>query len=320
LRNAVSHPTLNPNKAKVKTALALVGDAFLRLTEVAIQTTIEHPRPGTTGRATAYRFFLYPYLKNSDGFLSDYYLERLLPDQELGAFSEDQSREQLKLVQKELLSRRPSLVPATDVAVTISQWCQAVLFPTLGMQPQPGPRIVAEQAVFEPTFALAQEGMSIQPEYQGKAAGQELDALIWVLPWRESLDSKADVAGLEGLSAMEVAQQALVQADVAWGVVTNGKLLRLLHKASAHRPRSFLEVDLETISVLSSGYNPRPGSPSVTCSACFHKPPLFSVTARIAPGWIAFLLRASATAKRLATSSSRTSSRRWKSWAMASST
>jgi type I restriction-modification system DNA methylase subunit len=152
-------------------------------------------------------------------------------------------------VQKELQLRRATLVPAADVAVTITQWCQAVLFPTLGMQPQPGPRIVAEQAVFEPTFALAQGGMSIQPEYQGKAAGQELDALIWVLPWRESLDSKADVAGLEGLSAMEVAQQALVQADVAWGVVTNGKLLRLLHKASAHRSRSFLEVDLETISV-----------------------------------------------------------------------
>jgi type I restriction-modification system DNA methylase subunit len=248
LRNAVSHPTLNPNKAKVRTALALTGDAFLRLAEVAIQTTIEHPRPGTTGRATAYRFFLYPYLRNSDGFLSDYYLERRLPDQELGAFPEDESKEQLKLVQKELQLRRATLVPANDVATTITNWYQAVLFPTLGMQPQPGPRIVAEQAVFEPTFALAQVGMSIHSEYQGKAAGQGLDALIWVLPWRESLDSKADVAGLEGLSAMEVAQQALVQADVAWGVVTNGKLLRLLHKASAHRPRSFLEVDLETIS------------------------------------------------------------------------
>jgi type I restriction-modification system DNA methylase subunit len=250
LRNAVSHPKgLDLKKTKVRKALTLAGEAYLNLAETVIQTTIEHPDEGTTGRTTAYRFFLYPYLKNSDGFLSDYYLERLLPDQELGAFSEDDSKDQLKLVQKELQLRRATLVPATDVAVTIAQWCQAVLFPSLGMQPQPGPRIVAEQAVFEPAFALAQVGVSIQPEYQGKAAGQELDALIWVLPWREGLDSKADVAGLEGLSAMEVAQQALVQADVAWGVVTNGKLLRLLHKASAHRPRSFLEVDLETISV-----------------------------------------------------------------------
>ncbi|NCC33872.1 MAG: hypothetical protein EOM24_17925, partial [Chloroflexia bacterium] len=247
LRNAVSHPTLNPNKAKVKNALNLAGTAFLHLAEVAIKTTIDQPQPDTTGRATAYRFFLYPYLRNSDGLLSDYYLERLLPDQELDAFPEEQAKEQLKILQKELQARRAALVSATDVAVTIEHWCQTVLFPTLGMQPQPGPRIVAEQVVFEPAFALAQGGRSIQPEYQGKAAGQELDALIWVLPWRESLDSKADAPGLEGLSVMEVAQQTLVQADVAWGVVTNGKLLRLLHKASAHKPRSFLEVDLETI-------------------------------------------------------------------------
>lgn len=247
LRNAVSHPTLNPNKAKVKKALALAGETFTQLAEVAIQTTIEHPRAGTTGRATAYRFFLYPYLRNSDSFLSDYYLERLLPDQELVAFPEDPSREQLKTLQKELQARRATLISATDSATTIQHWCQEVLFPKLDMQPQPGPRIVTEQAVFEPTFALAHDGRSVQTEYQGKAAGIDLACLIWVLPWRESLDSTAEVAGFAGLSTMEVAQQALVQADVTWGVVTNGKLLRLLHKASAHKPRSFLQVDLEKI-------------------------------------------------------------------------
>src|SRR6266545_4557683 len=246
LRNAVSHPTLNPSKAKVKTALVLASDVFLQLAEMAIQTTIEHPRSGTTGRAIAYRFFLYPYLRNSDGFLSDYYLERLLPDQELVAFPEDQSREQLKTLQKEMQARRATLLPA-DAMTTIQHWCQAALFPALGMELQPGPRIVADRAVFEPTFVLAHDGAIVQPEYQGKDADQDLAALIWVLPWRENLDSTADAVGFEGLSTMEVAQQALVQSDVTWGVVTNGRRLRLLHKASAHKPRSFLEVDLETI-------------------------------------------------------------------------
>lgn len=80
----------------VKKAIGAAADCLIPIVAAAIEATIEHPVPGTTGRATAYRFFLYPFLKNSDGVFSDYYLERIFPDDELAAFPEDQTKESLK--------------------------------------------------------------------------------------------------------------------------------------------------------------------------------------------------------------------------------
>src|SRR5206468_2650952 len=55
LRNALSHPTLNPNARNTKAALTLAGEQFLTLAVNCIETTIEHPVEGTTGKTTAYR-------------------------------------------------------------------------------------------------------------------------------------------------------------------------------------------------------------------------------------------------------------------------
>jgi hypothetical protein len=170
-----------------------------------------------------------------------------LPDGELAAFSEDAAKDQLKAITKELGARGSRLLPAADAVPTIADWCQPVLFPALGLDPQPGVTIVTEEAVYEPTFVLPANGAALQTEYRGKAAGQDLACLIWVLPWRASLDTATGDADFAGLSAMEVAQQALLQSDVPWAILTNGHRLRLLSKASAHRPRAYLEVDMDTI-------------------------------------------------------------------------
>jgi len=100
IRNTAFHPGFNPT-APVKKAIGAAADCLLPIVAAAVEATIEHPVPNTTGKATAYRFFLYPFLKNSDGFFSDYYLERLFPDEELGAFPEDQSKELFKQISKQ---------------------------------------------------------------------------------------------------------------------------------------------------------------------------------------------------------------------------
>ena len=106
LRNALSHPKLNPNARNTKQALTLASDHFLSLAVECIQVTIEHPVEGTTGKTTAYRSFLWPFLNNSDSFFSDYYLERLFPDEELEAFPKDAATTALKEIAKQYKSLR----------------------------------------------------------------------------------------------------------------------------------------------------------------------------------------------------------------------
>jgi len=246
MRNTAFHPEFNPNTAPVKKALAAAADCLIPIVAAAVEATIEHPVPHTTGKATAYRFFLYPFLKNSDGFFSDYYLERLFPDEELGAFPEDQAKELLKQIAKLLETTEPSLRTA-DAAETVARWFEPVLFRALGASPARGGRIITEDAVFQPNFVLAKPGTSAKETYgdlRGKAAGEALSCLIWTLPWRASLDSVATDSSFTAMPVTEVVHRALIASDVPWAIISNGRQLRLLSRTSSHKPRCFLEADL----------------------------------------------------------------------------
>ena len=246
MRNTAFHPKFNPNTAPIKKALAAAADCLIPIAAAAVEATIEHPVPHTTGKATAYRFFLYPFLKNSDGFFSDYYLERLFPDEELGSFPEDQAKELLKQIAKSLDPRESGLRTA-DAEATVANWIEPVLFEALGTKATSGVRIIAEEAVFQPTFVLPKAGSSSKDEYgdlRGRAAGKALSCLIWTLPWRASLDSVATEPPFTALPVTEVVHRALAASDVPWAIITNGRQLRLLSRASSHKPRCFLEADL----------------------------------------------------------------------------
>jgi type I restriction-modification system DNA methylase subunit len=246
MRNTAFHPEFNPNTAPVKKALAAAADCLIPIVAAAVEATIEHPVPHTTGKATAYRFFLYPFLKNSDGFFSDYYLERLFPNEELGAFPEDRAKELLKQIAKSLDPKEPGL-RTSDAEATVASWIKPVLFDVLGAKPAPGVRIIAEEAVFQPTFVLPKAGTSPGDEHgdmRGRAAGKALSCLIWTLPWRASLDSVATEPPFTALPVTEVVHRALAASDVPWAIITNGRQLRLLSRSSSHKPRCFLEADL----------------------------------------------------------------------------
>jgi type I restriction-modification system DNA methylase subunit len=248
LRNAISHPKQDPNAPTIKKALKLAADIFLPLAIASTEAMIERPPEGTTGRATAYRSFLYPFLKNSDSPFSDYYLERLFPDQELDEFAEGDAKIKLKEVNKEVERHRSALVRA-DTDETFSRWCVPVLFPALGLSMSGGTRIIADDGVFEPIAVIKKVELKAEPraEYKSKDAGRDLACLIWVLPWSVSLDAVSRDQQSHDLTVMEVIQRALTRADVDWAILTNGQQVRLLSKATAHKPRSFLEIDLLTV-------------------------------------------------------------------------
>lgn len=254
LRNAVSHADFNPNSNFIRKALAEAANVYFPLAIAVIEASIEHPPEGTTGKANPYRSFLYPFLINSDSFFSDYYLERLMYEKELVHFIDEAIKGQLKSFNQEKIKRDNQLSFANTVEATLEQWCQPVLFPALGIEAQTGTRIVTETGIFEPTGVIALAEQDVQAEYQGKAARPDLACLVWVLPWRSpSLDAipaeqkqlSEEESPFAGLTYMEIAQRSLLGSDVPWGIVTNGRKLRLLSKGTAHKPRAFVEMDLE---------------------------------------------------------------------------
>ena len=247
LRNALSHPTLDPKSPNIKKALTFAADTFSALAIAATETIIERPPEGTTGRVVAYRSFLYPYLKNSDSPFSDYYLERLFPEQELSAFPEAEAKTALREINKELAARRKYLVRA-DTEETLQRWCDPILFTNLGFAGERGVRIVTDEGVFEPTAVLKKTDVGrLHSEYKGKEAARDLACLIWVLPWSTSLDAVSDNEESSGKTVMELTQSALTRTDVDWAILTNGQKVRLLSKMTAHKPRSFMEIDLAAI-------------------------------------------------------------------------
>ena len=68
---------------------------------------------------------------------------------------------------------------------------------------------------------------------------------MWELPHRVSLDAISTDSDFSGLTVVEVAHRALAGSGVAWAVLTNGRQVRLLGKQTAHKPRCFLEIDLD---------------------------------------------------------------------------
>jgi type I restriction-modification system DNA methylase subunit len=248
MRNTCAHPDFNPKSAAVKRALTTAADCLVPVVASATQAMIEQPVEGTTGRTTAYRSFLWPFLKNADSFFSDYYLERLFPEEELDAFPEGEARELLKSIAKQYESLRSTLVMA-DADETRQQWCVPVLFQMLAADVHDGVRLVTDDGVFAPSYVLKQAELSGKPrqEYQGKDARRDLSCVIWVLPWRFSLDVIVTDGTSEPLLIMEVAHRALTYSDVPWAVLTNGQQLRLLAKGTSHKPRCFLEIDLAAV-------------------------------------------------------------------------
>jgi hypothetical protein len=248
VRNCVAHPDFNIAANPTGVGLAAVADAIFPVVMEAARFVIELPVQGTTGKITAYRAFLWPFLNNSDSFFSDYYLERLFPDEELVIFPEDESREKLKALAK-VFDGIPARLQQADEAATWDQWLTQYLFPALNLFPAPGLRLIGDEFVFEPRGVVPGDGFrgKLPKEYHGKEAGKDLACLIYALPWNKRLDAVADIDLYKGLTATEVVKRSLAASDVKWGFLTNGRRLRLIHVGTTHKPLSYMDIDLEAI-------------------------------------------------------------------------
>ncbi|MCZ2155720.1 MAG: BREX-1 system adenine-specific DNA-methyltransferase PglX [Bryobacterales bacterium] len=161
-------------------------------------------------------------------------------------FAEGSSKEAFKQIVKQFNAKAQDMQTA-DGDATLSNWIAPALFSALGIDAISGVRVVTEDAVFQPNLVLPKTGASghiAGADLKGKQAGQELSCLIWALPWRASLDSVATEPPFVSLPVTEVAHRALAASDVPWAIITNGRQLRLLSRASSHKPRCFLEADL----------------------------------------------------------------------------
>jgi hypothetical protein len=248
IRNRCSHPDFNPNSAATNKALTSAAECLIPVVHAAIEAMVREPVEGTTGKTTAYRFFLSPFAINNDSFFSDYYLEYLFPGDELSAFPEEQVSTSFKTLAKHIGTVRRELFGA-DQEETLSKWLQPALFPVLGLKLQSGVKLVTGEHVFEPSFVLPVAGVlpELKLELNSKEAAQSLACLIYVLPYRSSLDAVATEPEFAGLTVVEMAHRALAASGVPWAVLTNGGQFRLLAKATAHKPRCFFEIDLEEV-------------------------------------------------------------------------
>jgi type I restriction-modification system DNA methylase subunit len=244
IRNKCSHPNFNPSGAATKRSLTAASNCLVPFAEAAIEAMIRRPLEGTTGKTIAYRSFLWPFLNNSDSFFSDYYLEFIFADEELAELDESATRAAFHRLANQLTSLRGGL-QAGDEALTA--WCQPLLFPALQFNLRASAKIVTSEGVFQPTHVLPADAASVvRSEYDAGQAAAELAGLVWVLPWRTTLDAVATTVEHTGLTLIEVAHRALMASNVSWAVLTNGRHFRLLRKATAHRPRAFLEIDLQS--------------------------------------------------------------------------
>ena len=126
IRNKLSLPDFNPSTASLKNAIGMAADCLIPITACVIETIIACPIEGTTGKTTAYRSFLWPFINNSDSFFSDYYMERLFPQEELSDVSDDQSLLMLNDMAKQLRSSKNSLMTA-NASQNAREWCWPVL-------------------------------------------------------------------------------------------------------------------------------------------------------------------------------------------------
>jgi hypothetical protein len=247
-RNATFHANFDPSNRNVVKAMEALADILNPFARAAIEATIRHPIPGTTGRVPTYRGFLWPFFSNSNGFFSDYYLKELLPEQELGAFPEEESLDLLKGVNKSFQGSRAGLA-AADAQQTAKMWLEPVLFPALDLDVVPGPELVGAEEVYQPDYVIPSRDHrgSLAVRYRGKEAGEHIVALVFVLPWGASLDGTRPGADATKQTALQWVQDALRATDVPWAMLTNGQQLRLLRKEVAFQARSFVELDLSTI-------------------------------------------------------------------------
>ncbi len=252
LRNAWGHSDFNRSAPAVKKALVEAAKFYRALAEAAIRATLERPQQGTTGKATAYRSFLYPYLKNSESFFSDYYLEHVFDEKERLDLDDKDLKDGLKSLAKIYKTEAAKARSATPADLLAPGGWLAQLGAALGWNWQSGVEFVGDGQIFRPDAVTTFDGNAPAANYSNKEGEKTIAALLYVVPSRQGdgLDSPlpdvADEAHTH-LPVGEVAGRALATSGVPYALVTDGLRFRIYGRHASNRSRAFLEFDLDTL-------------------------------------------------------------------------
>ncbi|MFG2064898.1 Eco57I restriction-modification methylase domain-containing protein [Micromonospora sp. NPDC048871] len=142
----------------------------------------------------------------------------------------------LKSVWKELRNRLPvapdAEAPADPTGLAVAEW----LLPLFG-----------EGLGFGPLTALGDTGISSDDGNKTFPISHRWNHVpIHLVPWNAALDKRPGGAG--GVPPQSLVQELLNRSEAhLWGVLTNGRQLRLLRDSSALATAAYVEFDLEAI-------------------------------------------------------------------------
>jgi hypothetical protein len=175
-------------------------------------------------------------LRNEGGFFSDYYLSELLRARHKGKLGENEVGAAFRRLSNRSERAFRSFGASTSIARTRQLWLFP-LFEELHFSLIPCPDVYDDRA--------GEEKISSSHAFQ---PDKDKPVLVYVdlLGWSDDLDSPT--AGHRRRDTPHRRMERLLdRGEARWGVVCNGKVIRLLRREQVSGGRRFFEVDLETL-------------------------------------------------------------------------
>lgn len=176
------------------------------------------------------------FIRNEGGFFSDYYLAELLQRRHKGKLGESTRRLAWRRLSRRWDRVTRSLGRSSTGAKTRRLWLMP-LFAELGYE------LVAGPSFFEERQREAKISCShaFQPD-------SSKPALVYVdlHPWGQDLESPLPGERRRNTPRRKM-ERILDMGEARWGIVTNGRVIRLLRREQVGAGRRYFEVDLENV-------------------------------------------------------------------------
>ena len=176
------------------------------------------------------------FVKNIGGFFSDYFLGELLERKYKGRLGERERYAAWMRLRSRWERAALSLGSGASLTETRRRWLDYLL-ESLGFVPGSNLR---EGGTIEAEKELLREPYVFYPNGSGEPC-----AYIALYAWGEDLDAPIPGAGRRTTPHKHM-ERLLNFGRARWGILTNGRIVRLLRRREVSAGRAFLEVDLES--------------------------------------------------------------------------
>jgi hypothetical protein len=175
-------------------------------------------------------------LRNEGGFFSDYYLGELLRTRHKGKLGENEVNAAFRRLSSRSERAFRSFGASTTGGRTRQLWL-GPLFEELHFSLVPCPDVYDDRA--------GEEKISSSHAYQPEK-GRPVLVYVDLLGWSDDLDSP--MSGHKRRDTPHRRMERLLdRGEARWGIISNGKVIRLLRREQVSGGRRFFDADLETI-------------------------------------------------------------------------